>query len=91
MAFYFLLILAALMLAAMPLVRARTSLPLPGAFQKLLPWHAVLVVIATLLAFVILVRFLVGGSDFEKVVITIVAKSFEKEPANLTLEEQIER
>src|SRR5207253_4387536 len=31
MAFYFLLILAALVLAAMPLVRARTSLPLPDA------------------------------------------------------------
>ncbi len=90
-AFYFLFILAALVLAATPLVQARTSYPLPRAFQKLLPWHAVLVVIATLLAFLILARFLVGGSDFEKAVISIVDKSFEKEPANLTPEEQIER
>jgi hypothetical protein len=91
MVFYFLLILAALVLAAAPIVQTQTAYPLPQPLQKLLPWRNILVVIATLLAFLILLRFLVGGSDFEKAVIAVIDKSMGKDPSALTQEEQIER
>ncbi|HLJ96664.1 MAG TPA: hypothetical protein VKU02_26055, partial [Gemmataceae bacterium] len=73
------------------LVQAHTPYPLPQSLQKILPWRTLLVLILTLLAFLILLRFLVGGSGFENAVITVALKSPEKEPATPTLEEQIER
>jgi hypothetical protein len=91
MLFYFLLILAALVLAAAPVVQHQTAYPLPQLIQKLLPWRNILVVIATLLAFLILLRFLIGGSDFEKAVIAVIDKSMGKDLTALTQEEQIER
>jgi hypothetical protein len=91
MVFYLLLILAAFVLAMLPLAQARISYPLPRPLQALLPWRALLVVIAILLALLILLRFLVGGSDFEKTVAAVAEKSNEKEPATLTQEDQIER
>jgi hypothetical protein len=91
MVVYLLLILASLILAAAPLVQARTAYPFPRAFQQLLPWRTLLIVIATLLAFLILLSFLAGGSGFENAVIAIAEQGSDKEPATLTMEERIER
>src|SRR5439155_5985873 len=54
-------------------------------------WRTLLVVIATLLAFLILLRFLLGHSGFEEAVIATGDKISEKGSATSTHEKQIER
>jgi hypothetical protein len=88
MFFYLLLILAAFALAAAPLVLARIAYPLPRPLQQIWPWRTILVLIATLLAFLILLSFLANGSGFENAVIAIADKGSAKEAA-ASLEEAI--
>lgn len=91
MVFYFLLIVAALLLAATPPVLARISYPLPGALQRIWPWHTVLSLVATLLAFLLLLALLVNRPGLENAVIAAVEKGAEKDQApSRSLEEQIE-
>src|SRR5205814_6580654 len=101
MLLYLFLIAAALVLAAMPPALWMLSQPVPQILQPVWPWRPLLVVIATLLAFLILASFLVRGSGFEQAVHDVIEKrvqsmvitaekSSEKEPANPT-HEAIER
>jgi len=96
MFFYLLLILAALVLAASPLVLTQVAYPLPQTLQPLWPWRTVLLLAATLVAFLILLAFLVNGSGFENAVITVAEKpekaalATEKEPPN-PIQEEIAR
>jgi hypothetical protein len=76
--------LAALLLAVTPLVEARISYPLPRALQRIWPWRTVLVLVATLLAFLILFYFLVRGFGLENAAIAIVRESTEKSSAPST-------
>jgi hypothetical protein len=95
MLLYLLLILAALVFAAMPVVLDQISYPVPRGLQLVWPWRAVFVMAATLLSFLILLAFLVSGSGFEKAVIAIVDKSPEKglsaSARDDSLEQEIER
>ena len=88
---YVLLILAALTLAAAAPVLAHLSYPPPGALQLIWPFRTVLVVVATLLAFLILLTFVVSGSGFENAVIAAVEKSPEKKPFALIKQDQSEQ
>jgi hypothetical protein len=90
MLFYPLLILTAFLLAAAPLVPARISYPLPRPLQQIWPWRAVLVLIATVLAFLILLSFLTNGSGFENAVAVIADKSSGAEAGGATLQAQIQ-
>lgn len=89
MVFYLLLILAALVLAVAPHVQARLAYPLPRIIQELLQWRTLLVLIATLLAFFILLRFLLSYSGFEDAVLAAGDRSWEKASATPTHEKQI--
>jgi hypothetical protein len=75
MVFYLLLILAALVLAVTPFLQARITYPLPHALQRIWPWRTVLILVATLLAFLVLFSFLVSGSGLENAVSTMVRKT----------------
>jgi hypothetical protein len=91
MIFYVLLILAALLLAAAPIVLALISYPVPHALQPFWPWRNVLTVIVLLLAFLILLSFLVSGSGFENAVIAHVEGATAKESAKPASDEQLEQ
>ena len=71
---YFLLMVAAFVLGGAPLVVERITRTVPRALQPLWPWRPLLVVLATLLAFLILLSFLVRGSGFEDAVNDIIEK-----------------
>jgi hypothetical protein len=91
MLLYLLLILAALVFAAMPVVLDQISYPVPRALQMVWPWRVVFVMAATLLSFLILLAFLVSGSGFEKAVIAIVDKSPEKGLSASTRDDSVEQ
>jgi hypothetical protein len=91
MVFYPLLILAALLFAAAPLLLARIAYSVPRPLQRIWPWRAVLVLIATLLTFLILLSFLVNGSGFENAVTAVADKSSGTAVPAASIEEQIQR
>lgn len=91
MLFFPLLVLASLLLAAAPVVLARSAYQLPRPLQQIWPWRTVLVLIAVLLTFLILISFLMNGSGFEHAVRAIADERSGSESAGASLEDQIKR
>src|SRR5260370_18935952 len=91
MGLYFLLVLAALVLALAPRVLSSASVRLPQALQAYWPWRSALLGAVALLAFVILLIQLAAGFGLEQALQTPVTASLDRERAAATTAEEKEQ